>query len=211
MIYFISDLHFGHQTIRNVERFEFETIEEHDKKLVEIINSVVKDTDTLYILGDIGNIEPVRLINGRKILIKGNHDKMSRNKYLGYFAEVYDYPVYFNRRVLLSHEPHPVEDHILNIHGHLHGSVLDSKNHLNLSAAMVDYKPMSENDIQKHIAELPKANRKFLQEWFADLYVFSDTKRFNDDVIMDENNKVKLKETIEHRKTFFSQKEKNKE
>ena len=54
-------------------------------------------------------------------MIKGNHDNRSVNYYKNKFGfeEVYNHPVWFERRIVLSHIPIPVEDDIINIHGHL--------------------------------------------------------------------------------------------
>lgn len=50
-----------------------------DDELVRRINAKVGKNDTLIILGDIGNIEYVRKIKGKKVLIMGNHDKGKSN------------------------------------------------------------------------------------------------------------------------------------
>lgn len=82
--YVTSDLHFSHRNIISFcpwSRGQFSTIEEMNAKIVENINSVVTDNDELYILGDIGfgdlsiTIELLKQINGKKIIIEGNHDK----------------------------------------------------------------------------------------------------------------------------------------
>lgn len=200
--YFISDLHFGHTNLLRFERSEFETIEEHDNFIIETINKTVKLNDVLYILGDIGNADKVRLLNGRKILIMGNHDKRSVHEYRTFFSEVYEHPIYYNTRILLSHYPHPVDQGILNLHGHLHGSWLESDNHFNLSAAMIKYRPVAAEVFTNKTGSMPKNNYKFLEEWHADKYVFAKTK---EDVVVDENNKILLKETKELRKQRYQQ------
>jgi calcineurin-like phosphoesterase family protein len=60
----------------------FQTIEEHDRVLIENWNNKVGKNDLIYILGDFTlstNNEVIKAyadqLNGRKILIKGNHDK----------------------------------------------------------------------------------------------------------------------------------------
>lgn len=87
-IWFTSDLHFGHANILSYEPKRKEilgaTIEEHDAALVQRINSKVKPGDLLYLLGDLGMygqvVPNVKLLNGTKILIRGNHDKESNGK-----------------------------------------------------------------------------------------------------------------------------------
>jgi len=197
--YFISDLHFGHANILKFERTQFSTIQEHDNFIIEQINKVVKLNDVLYILGDIGEAENVRKLNGRKILIMGNHDNRPINEYYTYFTEVHDRPIYFTKRIVLSHEPIKVNDSVLNIHGHIHGAKLDSRNHLNVSIAVVDYKPVPEHTPANIVGRLPKENYHFLEEWYAREYLFTVTGR--NDVVTDENGKIKIDESILLRNT----------
>lgn len=81
--FFTSDLHLGH---RNLLKFTkprpFNSIDEHDEAILENWNSVVKQEDTVYVLGDIAmNKDPDELgkyltrLNGHKHLILGNHDR----------------------------------------------------------------------------------------------------------------------------------------
>lgn len=200
-IYYVSDLHFGHKRLLDVERIMFKSIEEHDEFIIAAINRVVKQTDTLYILGDIGTIEYIPRLNGRKYLIRGNHDKRGMNEYLGYFVEVYTTPIYIAENIVLSHAPIKVNDSVLNVHGHLHGSVLASNNHLNLSINEIDYKPMSLETLQFIASKLPKEQTTFLSEWYADLYKFTMEKP---DVVTDSTGRILLKESKSLRNTLYN-------
>ena len=53
MIYFTSDLHFGHSNIIKLCNRPFATVEEMDRALMEGWNKKVKKCDTVYIIGDI--------------------------------------------------------------------------------------------------------------------------------------------------------------
>ena len=82
MIYFTADLHLGHTNIIKLSDRSFDSVEQMNETLIDNINSVVNNKDTLYLLGDISHKIPVeeantliKRINGRKILIRGNHDK----------------------------------------------------------------------------------------------------------------------------------------
>ena len=82
MVYFTADMHFGHRAIINMQNRPFESVEEMDRILLQNYNSVVRQNDTVYILGDICHhmkIEDaddlIRKMNGKKYLIVGNHDK----------------------------------------------------------------------------------------------------------------------------------------
>jgi len=80
-IYFTSDNHFYHKNIIQYCNRPFESVEDMNEKMVKRWNSVVKPNDTVYDLGDFAmgsgakEIEIIfKRLNGKKILIKGNHD-----------------------------------------------------------------------------------------------------------------------------------------
>lgn len=79
-VWFTSDLHFWHKNIRKYCNRPFETIEEMNQALINNWNSVVKEDDTVFVLGDMGfcgydKLEPLMSqLNGKKYLIQGNHD-----------------------------------------------------------------------------------------------------------------------------------------
>lgn len=79
-LFLTSDTHFGHQHILRLCERPFDTIEEHDQKLIENWNSVVGPEDTVFHLGDFcfGGAQKWKEIrdqlNGHIILILGNHD-----------------------------------------------------------------------------------------------------------------------------------------
>ncbi len=133
---FISDLHFGHKNIMRILheqnqghlRGNATNMEEHNEWLLTQINSVVTKRDVTYILGDacFNNhaVDLVKKINGSKILLRGNHDKVSHNHLMRAFNSVIGFQKKFG--FWLSHCPiHPgsLRDR-KNIHGHLHAGVV---------------------------------------------------------------------------------------
>ncbi len=81
MIYFTSDLHFGHELILTHCHRPFRDVEEMNGALVERYNAVVSSEDTVYILGDVAHGIPLpevqgllAAMKGHKILLVGNHD-----------------------------------------------------------------------------------------------------------------------------------------
>lgn len=143
-----------------------------------MINSQLKSGDTLVCLGDLGRVwQPIiTKINNcaKKILIMGNHDNLSKNIYLKYFDEVYSGPIFATKFVILSHEPIPVSDHFLNLHGHLHNAKLDDFHHINLGYKCNNYKLYNLNAAQKLTSNYPRIKAHFLEEWYADKYIFID-------------------------------------
>lgn len=131
----ISDTHFGHENAWKTFKLEdgsplrpFSSTEEMDEFMVEQWNKTVNPKDTVYHLGDVviarRNLPIVKRLNGRKILVRGNHDIFKdRDYYEAGFEQIHGVRV-FTDKCILSHIPlHPdcVTDRFkLNIHGHLH-------------------------------------------------------------------------------------------
>ena len=118
MSYYIADTHFGHNNVIKYDTNngckEFNSIEEHDNFIINNWNRRVKSEDTVCILGDFSwknAMETKKILeelNGEKILIKGNHDKWSKDgacrKLL---KEICDYKTIVdgNKMVVLFHYP----------------------------------------------------------------------------------------------------------
>lgn len=130
MVYFTSDLHLGHGAIIKMQQRDFESVEEMNRVLIRQFNAVVGKRDVVYFLGDICHRLPVeeasRLIgklNGKKILVKGNHDKEYD---VALFEEICDFKtislngVYF----ALMHYPllswPKMRSGSIHLHGHIH-------------------------------------------------------------------------------------------
>jgi len=78
--FFVADTHFNHARILIHEARPFSNIDEMNETLIFNWNAVVNPKDLVYHLGDFGfnNVEPVlKRLNGKKILIIGNHDEPS--------------------------------------------------------------------------------------------------------------------------------------
>lgn len=76
-VWITADTHFGHKFV--VALRGFDDVAEHDRMLIENWNSVVAPNDAVYHLGDVSmslhGLESVAKLNGRKILVAGNHDQ----------------------------------------------------------------------------------------------------------------------------------------
>jgi len=79
---FVSDLHFSHANVIKYCNRPFKSAEEMDYKMIANWNAKVKQSDTIYILGDVFMCDELKAerildqLNGQKILIYGNHDKV---------------------------------------------------------------------------------------------------------------------------------------
>lgn len=188
--YAISDFHFGDESILKVERTQFDTVEEHDKFILDNLRQwAIKapPASTLWVLGDFGNtdmIEPFydAIAAGNYIdtrIILGNHDSaLDAYKFGEYFDEVYLYPQYFRQRIILSHEPqYPLPGGCINVHGHLHGAHLDDSRYISVSCNDIHYKPYKFSNLNGVLSRTEPYNMKFLWEPYAHEYVFNDKTR----------------------------------
>ena len=156
-IVFYSDPHFGDPQMAKLRGIS-------DEEQIKNINKTCGKKSVFVCLGDVGDLECIKKIRGYKVLIKGNHDDRGNDYYQRYrvldfdgpnfdnylFDEVYDGPIYINKKILLSHEPDPDEKHALNIHGHCHDlSYKNDENHFNVCAEHIGYIPVRLNDLVK--------------------------------------------------------------
>lgn len=131
-VFFISDTHFSHKNVITFEKSSrpFDTIEEHDEFLIQRWNSVVTKRDLVYHLGDVylgkkpdGMHEIFSKLNGRKVLVRGNHDLFPASEYLKVFEDVCG--VVGKYGFVMSHvplDPRSVQRWGANVHGHLHSN-----------------------------------------------------------------------------------------
>ena len=204
-----SDWHLNHCNDANtggILKFErgdkFATIQEHDRYVVALVRQWLKKLhkdDTFYFLGDFGRptsdifyelLYIFKTARCHKVAIRGNHDHEAETVQLKQlFDKVYDYPIWISNRIILSHFPCAVWKDQLNIHGHLHGSVLDSPNHLCASLHVANYQSINSHIANGYLERLPKYNRRFLWEPWADKYRFTQKK---EDIIYDKDRKIDL-------------------
>ena len=173
MIYVTADTHFSDVGIFRYEERPFLDVKEMNEALIAKWNQTVKADDTVYHLGDVGGssreeTESIfKRLNGRKILIMGNHDRMYTPKEwreMG-FEEVYSLPVIFNGFYMFSHEPLYVNlvSPYANVFGHVHQNPAYTDFSARSFCACVErtgYAPVSFELIQKTILEEDRKERE---------------------------------------------------
>lgn len=111
---YISDLHFCHTNVIRFDNRPFKNSEDMEQVLVRNWNSVTRQEDTVYILGDFcWGKEPewkriLAELNGNKVLIRGNHDLKEMSKGLKrMFQDIKDYKEVTDsgRHVIMCHYP----------------------------------------------------------------------------------------------------------
>lgn len=197
--FIIGDLHFGNDGMFNRAYSKtFSTKEEYMESVVKNYNQVISNNHRVVFLGDLGNGEELKKyipkMKGYKILILGNHDKYAKRFYNDLFDEVYSTPIFILPRIVLSHEPIPVESGVLNLHGHTHAVKLKSDQHINLCIEHTDYKPVRFKQFTGILSNMEKPNRKFLKEWYKDIQIWTGDDR--EDLVLNEDGLIDVEETI---------------
>lgn len=134
MIYFTSDLHFGHERIIPLTGRPFRDASEMRETLIRNWNSRVTDEDEVYILGDVTlkgrstALPPLLRLNGKKYLVRGNHDgfaaKLTPED--DPFVWIRDYAEVEWQGVRFALFHYPIEEWnelfrgAVHLHGHLH-------------------------------------------------------------------------------------------
>lgn len=176
MIWFTSDTHFGHARIVDLSSRPFKDVDEMNEAMVHNWNSVVGHDDTVYHLGDAvmgdfaKNIKIIGRLNGIKVLIPGNHDRVSSvesearrarflPEYLNVFNAVEDEYVekrFGNIQFAMSHYPYhgdsqdvdrhknlrPVDNGLPLVHGHVHGTWRTNGRMFNVGVDVNGYAPV---------------------------------------------------------------------
>jgi calcineurin-like phosphoesterase family protein len=134
MIFYISDTHFGHENIIVMQNRPYNSIKDMNSDFIVRWNKKVKNSDAVYILGDMfwchwkDSLQVLDQLHSRKILIKGNHDKCNTSEFVKKFSKVVDYlEIKDNdRNVVLCHDPIPCfKNHFYgwyHLYGHVHNS-----------------------------------------------------------------------------------------
>lgn len=155
MIWLSSDIHFGEERLQLFER-PFKNSDEMNEKIIESFNSVVSPDDDLILVGDICNqnhpekLPLVGMLNGRKTLIRGNHDRpITDEQFLRYFAKVI--PENKGLKIELggvpcyvTHYPTNSVQNRFNLVGHIHGAFKVQLNMLNVSVDVHHFLPINE-------------------------------------------------------------------
>lgn len=141
-VFFIGDMHFGHENAIKFDNRPFSSVEEMDEELVRRWNNKVSSGDLVYVLGDMiwktkngKATDIIKSLNGQKILIRGNHDRFLHDASVRKaFAAIKDYDDInieladrTKRRCILSHYFIPFYNaHRYNaVHLHAHSHISD--------------------------------------------------------------------------------------
>ena len=166
--YYISDLHLFDKDILKSAKRPHKNLKEMHTDIIIKWNKKVSTNDTVYILGDIGRprnykekiemIQILKSLNGKKVLIVGNHDReiIRDSRFKKCFVAIKEYYRILDsrKRVILFH--FPIEDWegktkgTIHLHGHIHKKNINSiKNRYHIGCDNHNFTPVSLNDLLK--------------------------------------------------------------
>lgn len=189
MIYYISDTHFYHKGVIKLEGRSFTDVDLMNQTLIDNWNTTVTNEDTIYFLGDFAYkcnqnkaTAILKQLNGRKIFIKGNHDKrtwLERIKQEGLIEDYFDYLEIEDegRSVILCHYPLHSWNRLYrgsyHLYGHVHQNTVRNenwqKNRYNVSCEVTNYTPKTLDQLIKEREESIKVMKARFKEWSASM------------------------------------------
>ena len=132
--FYISDWHYDHANCIAFDNRPFKTVVEMNEELIKRWNERVGEDDLVYVVGDMfwckatEAIEVMDELNGSKILIKGNHDRVKDATFAKKFDAIYNYAEVEDcgQNIVLCHYPMPCfKNHHYgwyHFYGHVHSS-----------------------------------------------------------------------------------------
>lgn len=173
-VWFTSDTHFSHANILKYQpnRGElFRTVQHMDEAMIARWNMLIQPEDTVYHVGDFawGVSEACRVaerLNGRKILIPGNHDKkvINHQAFRRHWEMIAPYSylevTIDSQLVVLCHFPiwewQQINRGTYHLHGHVHGKRTGIPGRiLDVGSDTNDLKPYSWAEIKSFMEKQP--------------------------------------------------------
>jgi calcineurin-like phosphoesterase family protein len=149
-IWFTSDTHLGHYNIIKYCNRPFTSVQQMDETIIRNWNSVVQPEDTIYHLGDFTFyreeekvLNLLRRLNGTKIFVFGNHDKVMWNQQVRkQFSAMYPFHEINidKQRITLCHYAMKVWNGShrgsWQLYGHSHGTIPDPTDALQIDVGV---------------------------------------------------------------------------
>ena len=166
-IYFTSDCHFNAQRTIEMSKRPFNSVEELNRVLINNWNNTVSKDDTVYILGDFGDLSYAKFLNGRKVFIRGNYERgnYERGNYtqeeleqhfdVVYPLDVMYLPVEHNGKsydIYMTHEPlnlleRPMTENTIGLFGHIHKLCMIKQYGINVGVDLHYFTPIDMDTI----------------------------------------------------------------
>ena len=169
-VYFTSDTHFGSERTLQLSKRPFLDVKDMDFSLIENWNNTVHPCDKIYHLGDFGETEYSRYLNGTLHFLQGNYEREGKSQepsvaYIGYgkfsnggyhSLKGVNEKLSNGKSYILTHEPSiglqyknelNLKDSFI-LFGHIHGTQKCKKFGYNVGVDANNYKPISIDEIE---------------------------------------------------------------
>jgi calcineurin-like phosphoesterase family protein len=165
--FLIADNHFGHSAIIAMCNRPFSDVCEMDDAMIAGWNAVVRPGDTVIHLGDFAHrIADIRLpkifgaLNGKKHLIKGNHDGRETLQLPWQSVNDVMHTSIDSTAVTLCHYawrvwPRQRRRGALMLFGHSHGRLPGNQQSMDVGVDVLGFSPVRLNTIKSYLAALP--------------------------------------------------------
>ena len=168
--FFTADWHLSETRLEIMSRDIFASPEHMNESLINLhnINSKVKKNDEVYVIGDVifrdANVEEtlplIERFNGRKILIRGNHDRhITDEQFSPFFEEIIPEGEGIEMMIgditcYLTHYPTRGKKFKYNLVGHIHGAWKHQLNMLNVGVDVHHFCPVNEKFVSKYFTAI---------------------------------------------------------
>ena len=149
-LWFTSDNHFGRDKTRIVTCRPFDSANEMDREMIKNWNKFIKPNDIIYHLGDFGNLDILKKLNGTIRLVMGNHERKAGLTKEDLLAAGFDQVFEDNaiievkgKLINMIHEPSKHNPNMFNLFGHIHDLGFIKPYGLNVGVDVNHYRPMS--------------------------------------------------------------------
>ena len=170
-IYLTADMHFGHSGVIELSHRPFSNVQEMDRLITYNWNNTVSKRDTVYVLGDVwykserNAADYVQKLNGKKYLIKGNHDSkaLKNNEFVKLFEDIQDImeTIIDGERVIMCHYPMGEWNGYFrgawHAHGHIHNNrtgvfeyLLTQERALNAGVDINGFRPVTFKELKEN-------------------------------------------------------------
>lgn len=164
--FLVSDTHFGHAGIVKLCNRPFADVHEMDEAMVASWNAVVRKDDTVIHLGDFAYRYQAEklpklfaLLNGRKHLIRGNHDDKHTQALPWESQRDIAFASIDSQYVVLCHyalrQWPRIRKGALMLYGHSHGRLPGNAQSCDIGVDVMGWSPVRLNTIKDHLAALP--------------------------------------------------------
>lgn len=159
-VFFTADTHFMQERTRKFSGRPFKNIYEMTNTMIDNWNKVVNENDTVYHLGDFGDYNIKKNLNGKIHLLIGNYEREDFkdgkvNEELLIRRYEFEEVIIYNRTAIdvyghkfeLVHEPSHRNPDVFTLFGHIHRLQMVKKNALNVGVDCHHFTPVSFEEV----------------------------------------------------------------